>query len=476
MSTKTTTKKTKSKEPELSIKPQSGPQETFLSTCADIAIYGGAAGGGKSWALLLEPLRYVTNTPDFYAVFFRRTTVQVRNPGGLFDESYKLYHPVGGHPINHVLEWTWEGGGKIKFAHLEHDNTVHDWQGSQIPLILFDELTHFSQNQFFYLLSRNRSICGVKPYMRASCNPDADSWVAQLLSWWIDQETGFPIPERAGVLRWFVRVNDSIVWGDTKEQLMALHADTEPLSLTFIPAKLSDNQILCKADPSYKSKLLGMNMVERARLLDGNWKIRPSAGMYFQRSWVEIIDALPAKMLLFRYWDLAASEPNPGQPDPDYTVGVKMGYKDGLYYIIDRVKFRGSPARVESMIKNTASADSGVVSIGIDQDPGQAGKVQASYLTAALAGYYVRFFANQKNKILRFSPFSAQAQVGNVKVLRGEWNEDFFDTLEGFPDSNHDDDVDAVSGAFQMTMLGGPIEFSSTGVRRATTRIDNFMR
>jgi hypothetical protein len=81
------------------------------------------------------------------------------------------------------------GRGKIKFSHLRFDTTVYDWQGAQITLICFDELTHFTAHQFFYMVS-NRSTCGVRPYIRATCNPDADSWVADFLAWWIDQETG----------------------------------------------------------------------------------------------------------------------------------------------------------------------------------------------------------------------------------------------------------------------------------------------
>src|SRR5690554_534113 len=70
--------------------PQAGPQEQFLKSKADIAIYGGAAGGGKTWALLLEPLSHIAN-PGFGGVIFRRTTVQVRNEGGLWDESARMY-------------------------------------------------------------------------------------------------------------------------------------------------------------------------------------------------------------------------------------------------------------------------------------------------------------------------------------------------------------------------------------------------
>src|SRR4051812_4845056 len=200
------------------VAPQPGPQTAFLASRADIAIYGGAAGGGKSWALLLEPLRHV-GVADFGAVFFRRSTVQIRNEGGLWDESAKLYPHVGARAREQALEWRFPSGASVSFGHLEHERNVYDWQGSQISLIGFDELTHFSARQFFYMLSRNRSMCGVRPYVRATCNPDADSWVAKLIGWWIDQETGLPIPERSGVLRWFARVGEELVWADRPEEI-----------------------------------------------------------------------------------------------------------------------------------------------------------------------------------------------------------------------------------------------------------------
>jgi hypothetical protein len=163
------------------ISAQPGPQTEFLRSPADICIYGGAAGGGKTVGLILEPLRYATRVANFTAVFFRRSTPQITNPGGLWDESQNFYPRFGGNPHVGMREWRWRRGGKIKFAHLQFDSTVYDWQGAQIALICFDELTHFTAHQFLYMVSRNRSTCGVKPYIRATCNPDADSWVP--ISW-----------------------------------------------------------------------------------------------------------------------------------------------------------------------------------------------------------------------------------------------------------------------------------------------------
>ena len=142
------------------ISAQPGPQTEFLRTPADIAVYGGAAGGGKTVGLILEPLRHVGRVANFTAVFFRRTMPQITNPGALWDETLNFYPRLGGTPHLGAREWRWPRGGKIKFSHQKFETTVYDWQGAQITLICFDELTHFSAHQFFYMVSRNRSTCG----------------------------------------------------------------------------------------------------------------------------------------------------------------------------------------------------------------------------------------------------------------------------------------------------------------------------
>lgn len=276
------------------IKPQQGPQEAFLASPADIAIYGGAAGGGKTWAILMEGLRHIANK-DFGAVYFRRTMPQIKNEGGLWDESEKLYIPLGAKPNSSEAYWTFPSGATVSFSHLEHDKSVSAWQGSQIALICFDELTHFTKKQFWYMLSRNRSTCGIKPYIRATCNPDPNSFVADLIAWWINQDTGFPIPERSGVLRWFIRVNDDLVWADSPEELAHyLDADGNPIpakSLTFISAKLTDNKALMDSDPGYMANLMALDEVERGRLLGGNWKIKSTQARVFKNWRIEEFEA-----------------------------------------------------------------------------------------------------------------------------------------------------------------------------------------
>lgn len=258
-----------------------------LSSAADIVISGGAAGAGKTFGLLLEPLRHI-QVPNFGGVIFRRTYPMIRAEGGLWDASQKLYGQiVGSAPRESFMEWSL-GKAKMKFAHMQHEKNKLDWQGSEIPFIGFDELTHFTKTMFFYLLSRNRSTCGVRPYVRATCNPDPDSWVAEFIAWWIDQDTGFPIPERQGVLRYFMIDNDNYIWGDTADEVVQLgwHAiehmvessGADPRdfvkSVTFIGGSIFDNKELLSKDPGYLGNLNSQPAEVRAQLLEGNWKVK----------------------------------------------------------------------------------------------------------------------------------------------------------------------------------------------------------
>lgn len=282
----------------IELKPQPWYQEKVLSCSADILISGASAGVGKTFAMLLEATRHASN-PQFSSMIFRRTTPQIRNPGGLWDTSKEINLHLRARPKESELEWIFPSGSRMKMSHLEHENDKYNHQGAQYPLIMFDELTHFSKTQFLYLLSRNRSTCGVRPYVRATCNPDPDSWVADLVAPWIDQTTGFPIREKEWKLLYMVVDQEKFVFAETKEELIAacphlfelipegMSPDDIIKSVTFISGKITENKKLLEADPSYIGNLLSQSEDERKRLLEGNWKVRTDGMELFPHAKVQ---------------------------------------------------------------------------------------------------------------------------------------------------------------------------------------------
>lgn len=456
------------------IRPQAGPQEAFLSSPADICIYGGAAGGGKTFGMLLDALHYI-NVQGFGAVFFRKNHNQIFSEGGLWDNSVDLYSELpNAVPLMGLSQWKFENAkgrtvSKVSFRHIERDLDLGKWQGSQICGLYFDELTHFSEKMFFYMFSRNRSLCGVKPYTRASCNPDADSWVAKFIEWWIDPETGYPIPERSGKIRWFIRIDEVIHWADTREELwerFSLVTDrdrSKPKSVTFIAASVFDNKALMEKDPGYLANLEAMPLVERERLLHGNWKIKAAAGLFFKRTHIkELLKAVPTDVVRWvRCWDLAASEKTESG-DPAYTAGVLIGKRsDGRYIVADVINRQMSAADVRKTILMTAQMDRnryGDVRIRLPQDPGQAGKEQAQSYTKFLAGFNVTTELESGSKVSRAEPMAAQWQAGNFDLLEGEWNEPYLLQMENFPDGKFKDMVDASANGF-LELENGPQPF-----------------
>ena len=440
-------------------RPQPGPQQLLWDSTADIAIIGGSVFGGKTFALTLEPTRHL-HVPGFTFAAFRRVTPEIRNPGGMWDEALGMYGFYGGEARSHALEWDFPSGARGKFAGLQYDTSVEDWKGAQICLLMFDQLEEFTANQFWYLSSRNRSTCGVRPYIRGSCNPDPDSWLAGFLSWWIDAETGYAIPERSGVLRWFIRIKDDLVWADTRAELEAKYPDEarHARSVTFILARLQDNPIGNAKDPDYESKVRALPHVDQERLLGGdrggNWKIRAAAGLVFDRS--KFGEVLPAALTngriakRLRAWDKAAT-PGAG----DWTAGVKMALGiDGVIYVEDVVRGQWSTGDRHVVESQVAGLDTPAVLIRMEQEPGASGKDAAVSAAQRLAGYDIASVPSTGDKLVRAGPFAAQVKAGNVRLVAGPWNEPFLRELHAFPTKGvPDDQVDAAALAFNQLTL-----------------------
>ena len=423
----------------LKLAPQPGPQEEFLSTPADIGIYGGAAGAGKTYALQLEPTRHI-HVPTFTGVIYRKIRPEIIGEGGLWQKAQEIYPFLGAVERVSNLSFRWKPyRSSIRFGYLNDEKALTSQQGLQIPFIGFDQLEHFSGRQFWYMLSRNRSTCGIRPYVRATCNPDPDSFLRELLDWWIDDRPyesipddykrqyedvhhpigkGFPRWDRSGVVRCFLRIQNKLVWATSKDILAArFNVDIRTVkSLTFVAGNVYDNKKLLDADPEYLGNLMAQQLVDRERLLRGNWDVRESAGMFFRRGWWKIVDQAPQKGKIVRYWDRAATdESQPNYKDASATAGCKMlKTKEGDFYILHMEHFWGSPGKVKSTIRNIAEQDGPRVTIGIEKDPAQAGKMEAETQIKNLAGFHALANVPRESKANRAKPLSAQAEAGNV--------------------------------------------------------------
>lgn len=440
------------------IRPQQGPQEQFLSSSADIVFYGGAAGGGKTWALLLEPLRHIKTVDGFGGIIFRRESVQITNEGGLWDESETLYPLLGAQPRQHSSEWKFPPyGNRVSFRHMQYDKDRQKYQGAQIPYMAWDELTHFSRKQFLYMLSRSRSTCGVSPYVRAGYNPvppgdPIGGWIHEFVEWYLDDNLEYPDPTKTGVIRYFVVINDTVEWGDSREEIESRYPGSFPLSFTFIPAYVTDNKILLDADPSYIAKLSALGTADQERLLKANHKIEDQIGGMFKREYFSIVDAVPDGAQYVRYWDKAGTK-----DDGDSTAGLLMAKHGNDIYIVDYIDGQWEAPEREQIIRQTAATDRatyGFITTGHEQEPGSGGKESAQHTArVTLSGY--SSFADKVtgDKVARAEPMASHGRDSGIKMVQSEWNRRLIDMFCRFP-AKPRDGVDAGSGSFNYLAEG----------------------
>ena len=245
-------------------RPNEGPQTAFLASSEREVLYGGAAGGGKSYAMLADPLRYLSH-PQFSGLLLRRTTEELRE---LVWKSQELYPKIipGIKWSERKMQWTAPSGGRLWLSYLDRDDDVLRYQGLSFCWIGFDELTQWpTPFAWDYLRSRLRSIAPDLPvFMRATTNPGGAGHV------WVKKY--FVDPSPPGTEFWAADVDGNTLKfpaGHTK-------AGQALFRRKFIPAKLFDNPYLAKSG-DYETMLLSLPENQRKRLLEGNWDVAEGA-------------------------------------------------------------------------------------------------------------------------------------------------------------------------------------------------------
>lgn len=447
-------------------KPDFGPcserqRLVLMDEETDILLIGGGNGGGKSHMALLKALKYCQD-PNAKVLILRLSYPLLKAVGGLIDESHHIMPHFGAKWKVQPCSWHFPNGAMIKFVAMPADLT--EVQGWQCTTIIIDEGAEFKLADILALKARLRGArYKGKLSMVITCNPSNQSflypWVAPLL----DKTTGIPLPGSENITRWFVILNGNFKWGTSKEELFKEHGagykfgiDFIPVSFRFIGMDIYSNPILMKANPGYLANLLAQSRVAQLRFLKGSWTAIVEGASFFQRSWLPIVLAPPiSPTSTTRAWDLAATLPSESNPDPDYTAGVLMSRdREGIYYIEHSKRDRIGIDGVMKLIVATAEEDGLEIPVCIPMDTAAGGK--------AASFFYTRYFAEQgliikgvkmsghAGKVQRFLPFASLCEAGHVRLVAGDWNEDYLVELENFTGgrAGHDDQVDATSDAF----------------------------
>lgn len=391
----------------------------LLMNDAKELLYGGAAGGGKSVGQLMAALQYV-DIPGYSAILFRKTYADLSLPGALIDMSKTWLMPF---VEAGEVKWSekdkryqFPSGATLNFGYLESANDCYRYQGAEFQYIGLDEVTHIDPFNYRYMFSRMRKpkTLRVPLRFRATANPGGQFGEYYYQRFFVEG------PENGRV---------------------------------FIGAGIDDNPYLDAE--AYREALSELDPVEQERLLNGNWTIKAQGDM-FNRQWFNFVpyEAIPQGARFVRYWDMASTDPTKrkgkNKREPDWTVGLKLAHKQGMYWLVDIVRVQKKPAEVEEIIRATAAQDGYSVAIRMEQEPGSSGEITIdNYARKVLQGYDFMGVTSTGSKVERARSASAGSQNGNVLIVHGCRNFlPFFDEIDVFPYGLKDDTVDAFSGAF----------------------------
>lgn len=446
-------------------------QQVFLSLNNKREVmYGGAAGGGKSDALLMAALQYV-DVPGYSALLLRRTWPDLNLPGAIMDRTRTWLSNTPAHPREGGRRWEFPSGAVLTFGYLQHDKDKFRYQSAEFQFIGFDELTQFESSMYSYLFSRLRRPavpclnCPVALRKeghvfrhvgsrsneveegigaKACTSPFPDP---KVLEQYTDSPTGmsvFNVP-----LRMRSATNPGGIGHEWVRQRFIDDRTKEPGAI-FVPARLTDNPAIDQ--DSYVESLEHLDIVDRQRLLDGDWDVAEEGDM-FQRHFFNAEEEPPKNVVnRIRFWDMAATKGG-----GDWTVGCLMSLDaNGMWHIEDIVRGQWGPLETERVLLQTAMHDGRDISIRMEQEPGSSGvTVIDHYRRNVFVGFDFDGVRSTGAKEVRAKPLSSAVQAGNVFIVLAAWNRDYLDEMALFPNGNHDDQVDATTGAMTELAFGG---------------------
>lgn len=389
-------------------------------------LFGGAAGGGKSEALLRSAAEFV-DVPGYKAILFRRTFRDLALPGALMSRSHEWWDKTEAHWDGQNYTWRFPSGATISFGYLEHDGHELRYQSAEFQFIGFDELTQFPRHQYTYLFSRLRRLKGVDiPLrMRSATNPGGPGHI------WVKDRWQLPQGPPPGTNR------------------------------AFVPATLEDNPYLDQVE--YEQSLANLSALTFQQLRLGDWSAAATGGKFdpsdFQIVPYSQVPQASEFSAIVRYWDLASTAVTDMNPDPDWTVGLKIGktrygatyLAEPDYYVFDVRRDRRDPGGVEEFMRSVAGLDGLRISQWIEQERGSSGKLLIRNIREhVLKGHQVRGLWITGDKMERASLPAARAREGRVYLVEGDWVSSFLDEASLFGIEGeaqiHDDQIDAFSG------------------------------
>ena len=473
------------------VRPLSKKQELYLNDIEnDIVCWGGSAGSGKSEVSLIDLLIAGYEDPAFRAMIIRKTKEVMKNAGSIYDSACDLFSKFGVKPRGQSMDFKFESGAFLKLGALERAQDKHNYQGTQVTRFLVDESQQLPEEGVLYLASRLRSKSKAKHQLKLTCNPEKNSYLCKWLvkGGYLDDE-GFPVKEMDGKTTFMAEVAGEVVFKQTLQDFIDEYGkefvkELEPQKFVFYSANVYDNPWITKHQPNYIGKLKNLPIVERKKLYEGCWFADIGGGSLFKQEWVTMVEAydVPKNLRRARAWDRAGTKPNPNNPDPDASVGVKGCLdEDGNLWVEDLEILKDRPAVVQQSIEKCASADGKDCIVGIPRDVGSAGKESADNCKARLMrlGYNTVINSVSKGKAVRFEPVSILAQERKIFVVKAHWNKKFFEELETLDFTSrrrgvHDDQADALADLLHMLtkkLLTTNIRINPTRKIRGRTRL-----